>query len=77
MSTIVRVPGIAAMDDETVMLHLELRHGDDLAMNFVPEPEREERRMKAPAEWRTYHDAMHRLYPNAYDHRHNDVVRGS
>jgi hypothetical protein len=67
----VRVPGIQVMDDETVMLHLEKRHGNDLSMEFKPEPDREERRMAAPAEWRTYHETMHRLNPNEYDHVHN------
>lgn len=73
----VRIPGVSVMDDETVMLHLELRHDDDLKMNFKPEPDRSKRRLTAPKEWRTYHDVMHRLYPHKYDHRHNDVTRGS
>jgi hypothetical protein len=73
---IVRVPGVSVMDDETVMLHLEKRHEDELKMNFLPEPDRSERRLRAPEEWRTYHDAMHRLCPSQYDHRHNDVNRG-
>jgi hypothetical protein len=69
---LVRIPPVAAMDDETLMKHLELRHAEDLAMEFLPEPEREERRLAAPSTWRAYHDAMHRLYPNKYDHRHNE-----
>lgn len=70
---IVRVPGIQVMDDETVMLHLEHRHGDELAMNFLPEPDRAERRMMAPKLWRTYHETMHHLHSNddKYDHTHN------
>jgi hypothetical protein len=68
----VRIPPVTAMEDETLMLHLELRHDDDLKMSFEKEPDREERRTAAPKEWRTYHDAMHRLYPAKYDHAHNE-----
>lgn len=68
----VRVPPVAAMDDETVMKHLELRHGGDLAMEFLPEPDRTERRMHAPTEWRTYHQQLHSLHVNDYDHLHNE-----
>lgn len=70
------IPPVSEMDDETLMKHLELRHADDLAMEFKPEPGQTERRLHAPTEWRTYHNAMHRLYPRAYDHTHRDVVRG-
>jgi hypothetical protein len=69
---IVRVPAIHVMNDETVMLHLENRHADELAMNFLPEPDRVERRMMAPREWRTYHEALHFLNPDKYDHYHNE-----
>lgn len=72
----VTIPSVSEMDDETLMKHLELRHEDDLAMSFKPEPDREERRLHAPKEWRTYHDAMHRLYPRKYEHKHHDVTRG-
>ena len=68
----VRVPAVSVMKDETVMLHLEHRHTDDLEMNFLPEPDRAERRMMAPEVWRTYHQTLHRLHPNEYDHVHNE-----
>lgn len=68
---ITRVPSIDVMDDETVMLHLENRHADELAMTFLPEPDRKARRMMAPVEWRTYHETMHYLHHNKYDHEHN------
>jgi len=69
---LVRVPAVSVMVDETLMLHLENRHGDELAMTFLPEPDRAERRLHAPAEWRTYHETMHRIHPNKYDHVHNE-----
>lgn len=71
-----RIPSVTSMDDETLMKHLEHRHADDLRMSFEVEPGRTERRLRAPSAWRTYHDAMHRLYPRKYDHEHLDTVRG-
>lgn len=71
----VHIPSVEDMDDETLMKHLELRHEDDLKMSFEAEPDRTERRMHAPKEWRTYHDAVHRLYPRKYEHTHEGVVR--
>jgi hypothetical protein len=68
----VRIPPVAVMDDETLMKHLELRHGDELLMTFLPEPERSARRLRAPKEWRTFHETMHRLHPNDYNHSHNE-----
>lgn len=72
----VRVPSVADMDDETLMKHLEFRHEDDLRQEFTPDPDKGERRLAAPETWRTYHDAMHRLYPRKYEHAHADLVRG-
>lgn len=72
MSDLVRVPPVSVMGDETLMKHLELRHDNDLRMEFKPEPDREERRLHAPREWRTYHDKVHELHPNTYDHEHNE-----
>jgi len=72
--TPVRVPSINAMNDETVMLHLENRHTNELLVEFRPEPGRAERRLRDPKEWRTFHDAQHRLAESdAYDHTHNDA----
>lgn len=67
----VRVPSVDVMDDETVMLHMEHRHDNDLRMRFLPEPERTERRLRAPEEWRTFHETQHRLHAAEYDHTHN------
>jgi hypothetical protein len=67
----IRVPSIQVMDDETVMLHLELRHANETLVEFLPEPGRTERRLHAPREWRTFHDAQHRLQHDEYDHSHN------
>jgi hypothetical protein len=61
------------MVDETLMLHLEKRHADDLEMTFLPEPDRTERRLRAPEEWRTYHDKLHSMHANEYDHEHNQL----
>lgn len=72
MTDLVRIPGVSAMKDETLMLHLELRHGNDLRMEFNVEPGRTERRLHASTEWRTFHDAVHRIHPGEYDHVHNE-----
>jgi hypothetical protein len=69
---LVRIPPVTVMDDETLMKHLELRHDADLRMEFMPEPGKNERRITAPKEWRTFHDKMHSLHPNSYNHRHNE-----
>jgi hypothetical protein len=68
----VQVTGIEVMGDETLMLHLELRHRNDLSLEFVVDPDRPERRLHASAEWRTFHNTMHRLQPNSYDHLHTE-----
>ena len=69
---IVRVPAVVVMDDETLIMHLELRHDNDLRMQFMPEPGKEKPRLTAPKEWRTFHETMHRLHPDAYNHQHNN-----
>lgn len=66
----VTVPSVTSMNDQTLIKHMELRHADDLKLSFEVEPDRTERRLRAPREWRTYHNAMHRLYPGKYDHSH-------
>jgi hypothetical protein len=68
---LVRIPPVATMVDETLMLHLEKRHSNDLSMNFLPESHRE-RRLMAPVEWRTYHQKCHEMQAEGYDHVHND-----
>lgn len=68
----VRVTPVGAMDDETFMKHLELRHSNDLRMRFTPEPDRNERRLHASPEWRTFHTTMHRQDSSRYNHVHND-----
>lgn len=67
------IPTVSGMQDETLMKHLELRHASDLRMSFKVEPDRTERRLAAPQEWRTYHDTLHRLSPNGYDHEHEEA----
>lgn len=64
------IPSVSDMDDETLMKHLEYRHADDLRMSFDIEPDLTERRLRAPVEWRTYHDTVHRLSPQNYKHQH-------
>lgn len=61
---------VQAMDDEALMCHLEESHPGDLRLKFQAEPGRTERRLAAPGLWRTYHDTMHRLSPNNYQHTH-------
>lgn len=71
------VAPVAEMMDEHLMKHLENRHAEDgLRMAFVPDPDREERHLREPSAWRTYHDAMHRLYPSKYEHTHRGLTRG-
>lgn len=69
----VRVPPAEDMSDQILIKHLELRHGDDLKQKFTTEPGQTEPRLNAPREWRTYHNAMHRLYPRKYDHYHEEA----
>lgn len=66
----IRVPSVSTMPDETFMKHLEHRHPDDLKLSFEREPDQPERRLRNPVEWRTYHDTLHRLQGNSYDHEH-------
>lgn len=64
------IPNVDDMDDELLMKHLEFRHEGDLRVKFKAEPDRAERRLEAPREWRTFHNTMHRLSPNTYNHEH-------
>lgn len=68
----VRIPPVAVMLDPTLIKHMELRHGNDLSMKFVPAPDETEPRLQAPSAWRTYHDKVHDMRPHAYDHVHNE-----
>lgn len=71
---VVRVPDVSVMVDETLMLHLEKRHGNDVSMRFQPRPDQEVRELSEPHIWRTFHDAVHRIHPASdYDHEHNPV----
>jgi hypothetical protein len=72
----VMVPSVESMDDETLMKHLEFRHEHDLALRFLPDPDQEVRTLAAPELWRTYHDTMHRLHPNKYQHAHRGGSNG-
>lgn len=60
------------MDDESLMQHFESKHPEDLAMKFQPLPGRDRRELVAPGLWRTYHDTLHRLWPERYDHDHSE-----
>lgn len=60
------------MDDEWLMRHFETEHPDDLSMKFRPRPGKINRELAAPKEWRTYHEALHRLWPAKYAHDHNE-----
>lgn len=57
----VRVPALQDMSDEHIIRHLELRHSEDLRMEFRELPGRNGRRLEARQEWITYHDTLHRL----------------
>ncbi len=77
----VRVPSAEDMEDETLMLHMERRHGESLALKFEPEPDRVakglKRRLRNPTTWRIYHQRLHDLYdgrPNGpYRHTHKEA----
>lgn len=71
MSQLVRIPPVKLMGDETLVNHLELRHGNDLSMEF-PESGHVERRLHDSHVWRTYHDKVHELRGESYDHVHNE-----
>lgn len=71
---LLRIPSVRAMTDETMILHLEKRHDNDLRMQFMPEPGKDKPRTSAPKEWRTFHDKMHELHGDEeYKHTHNDA----
>ena len=63
---------VADIEDEELMLHLQSAHPGDLRMSFEVEPGRIARRLRAPREWRTFHDALHRMRPNDYPHEHEE-----
>lgn len=60
------------VNDWTLITHMETEHFADLRQGFQPEPDREFARLAAPTEWRTFHDTLHRLHPNRYDHQHEE-----
>jgi hypothetical protein len=67
----VRVPSGDDMDDDTLMKHMEARHGENLALKFREEPDRKRRglprRLQNPETWRTYHRKLHELYDGRPD----------
>jgi hypothetical protein len=77
---IVRVPALADMDDETIIKHLEARHGESLKLQFRPEPDRVRKglpqRLFNRSTWEVYHRKLHELYdgrPNGpYRHTHKE-----
>jgi len=71
-----RIPLVQQMDDETFMKHMENRHAEALKMEFTIEPDRTERRLHSPKEWRAYHDTLHRIqiYGDYNDHYHEERI---
>ena len=77
----VRVPSAGDMNDETVILHLEKRHGESLALKFTEEPDRARkglpRRLRNPETWRVYHAKLHENYDGRengpYRHTHKEA----
>ena len=61
---------VLSMDDEELMCHLEQLHPGDLKLKFQAAPGEARRSLAAPELWRTYHDTLHRLSPNNYEHTH-------
>lgn len=57
----VRAPALQDMEDEHIIRHLELRHPEDLKMEFKAFPGKDGRRLEAREAWITYHDTLHRL----------------
>lgn len=69
----VRVPPVSRMSDDTLIKHFELRHGNDLSMKSVPAiPEGDSKRLNDPHVWRTYHQKVHEMRSEDYDHAHNE-----
>lgn len=64
---------VADIEDEELMLHFQSAHPGDLRMSFELEPGRIARRLRAPREWRTFHDMLHRIRPNDYSHEHEEA----
>jgi hypothetical protein len=63
-----RVTPVDEMTDEHLMRHLESRHSDALKLKFLCEPDRTERRLRSPVEWRAFHDKIHELdHEGKYD----------
>lgn len=70
------VPSVDEMDDETLIMHLRLRHGDDLRIK-LPDPGCPSWcKLQAGNAWRAFHDMVHRLHPRQYDHSHERHARG-
>lgn len=61
---------VYGMDDEGLMSHLERFHPGDLRLKFQAAPGEARRSLAAPGTWRIYHDTLHRLSPNNYEHTH-------
>jgi hypothetical protein len=76
----VQVPSAEDLDDETFIKHLELRHGESLALKFTDEPDRKRRglsrRLRNRSTWITYHRKLHELYDGRengpYRHTHKE-----
>lgn len=71
-----KVPPLQSMSDEHIMKHLELRHPDDLSIEFSVLPGENGRRLMARSTWIAYHDMLHRLDLNGKydDHYHRQYV---
>ena len=71
-----RVKPIEQVSDENFMKHLELRHPGDLKMEFKVEPGRDHRRMHCRSAWEAFHEAIHRISADPYDHFHAEPEAG-
>lgn len=61
------------MEDEIFIRHLEKRHTSGLKMDFVPDEEGGERKIRARPEWESFHNTMHRLGMHNEDgHEHSE-----
>lgn len=62
------------MNDEQFMQHMETAHASELRLTFDKEPDHPVRILREPYIWGTFHSTLHRLFPNKYDHGHEEVA---
>lgn len=73
---VVSVPAAEDLSTEHFIRHLELRHPEDLALEFTVRPGETERKMEARISFEALHALQHRR-GGEHDHTHKPSVRRS